>query len=165
MLRCLEDKDAERMLEWMHESDVTKYLAQNFAEKTIEDCRKFILSSQENEEENIHRAICDDEGIYLGTVSLKHINKKDKNAEFAISMHADAIGTGASRFGTDGIICFAFETLGLEKVYLNVVSDNIRAKKFYHKVGFVLEGVAKRHIMIGSRLCDLEWYAVYKEKK
>ena len=161
-LRKLELKDADLMLEWMHSQDVVKMLAQNFANKTIEDCRQFITSANQDESEFLHRAICNDEDEYLGTVSLKHINVQDKNAEYAISMRQKAMGTGASMYGTKEILKYAFDQLGLEKVYLNVISENIRAKKFYAKAGFQYEGTAKKHIMIQGELRDLEWYAFYR---
>lgn len=161
-LRKLELKDVEAMLEWMHSKNVVEMLAQNFEDKTIEDCEQFIKNANEDESIFLHRAICNDEDEYLGTVSLKHINMQDRNAEYAISMREKAMGTGASMYGTKEILKYAFDELHLEKVYLNVISENIRAKKFYTKAGFQYEGTAKRHIMIQGRLRDLEWYAVYK---
>lgn len=163
-IRKLEKKDTIRMVEWMHDETVTCYLAQNFAEKTLRDCENFIESSNADETLNVHRAICDDEDTYLGTVSLKHIDRTNQNAEYAISMHMDSIGTGASAFGTKEILKYAFDELMLEKVYLNVIPANIRAKKFYKKMGFELEGIAKKHICIKGKLEDLEWYGYLKEK-
>lgn len=163
MIRKLQLTDAMNMYEWMHDVDVTKNLAQNFLSKSIEDCEKFILDANEDETESLHRAICDDTGEYLGTVSLKHIDRKNKNAEYAISMRRKAMGTGASAYGTIEILKYAFDILKLEKVYLNVITENIRAKKFYQKMGFQYEGTAKKHILINGKLCDLEWYAFYRE--
>lgn len=91
-IRKLEQKDAEYMYEWMHSDDVVEYLAQNFSEKTLQDCITFILEANGDESENLHRAICDDTDEYLGTVSLKHIDLKNKNAEYAISMRSKAMG-------------------------------------------------------------------------
>lgn len=162
-IRKLELKDAKDMLEWMHAKNVVEMLAQNFENKTIEDCEQFIKNSNEDESIFLHRAICNDKDEYLGTVSLKHINMQDKNAEYAISMREKAMGTGASMYGTKEILKFAFHELHLEKVYLNVITENVRAKKFYKKVGFQYEGTAKKHIMIQEKLCDLEWYAFYKD--
>ena len=79
-LRKLELKDAELMLEWMHDKNVVEMLAQNFENKTIEDCKQFIRNANEDESIFMHRAICNDQDEYLGTVSLKHINIQDKNA-------------------------------------------------------------------------------------
>lgn len=161
-LRKLQLKDAELMLEWMHSKNVVEMLAQNFENKTIEDCKQFIMNANEDESTFLHRAICNDEDEYLGTVSLKHINMQDKNAEYAISMRETAMGTGASLYGTQEIVNYAFQELHLEKVYLNVITENVRAKKFYAKAGFQYEGIAKKHIMIQGKLRDLEWYAIYK---
>lgn len=161
-LRKLELKDAEAMLEWMHSKNVVEMLAQNFEDKTIEDCKQFIKNANEDESTFLHRAICNDEDEYLGTISLKHINMQDRNAEYAISMREKAMGTGASMYGTKEILKYAFDELHLEKVYLNVISENVRAKKFYAKAGFQYEGTAKKHIMIQGKLRDLEWYAFYK---
>lgn len=162
-LRKLELRDAESMLEWMHSKNVVEMLAQNFEDKTIEDCKRFIRNANKDESTFLHRAICNDEDEYLGTVSLKHINMQDRNAEYAISMREKAMGTGASLYGTKEILKYAFHELHLEKVYLNVITENVRAKKFYVKAGFRYEGVAKKHIMIQGDLHDLEWYAFFKD--
>ena len=77
-LRKLELKDAEAMLEWMHSKNVVEMLAQNFEDKTIEDCKQFIRNANEDESIFLHRAICNDADEYLGTVSLKHINAGQK---------------------------------------------------------------------------------------
>lgn len=163
IIRKLELQDADYMLEWMHSNNVTEYLAQNFSVKTVEDCRNFIQSSLNDEDKNIHRAICLDTGEYLGTVSLKHIDTKNRNAEYAISMREKAMGTGASLYGTKEILKFAFQNLGLHKVYLNVCTENKRAIKFYKKFGFVYEGISKEHVLIKGKLRDLEWYAYYED--
>lgn len=71
-IRKLELKDGRGMLSWMHDKEVVKDLCVNFADKTIEDCRDFILENRDNKF-NIHMAIADDLDNYVGTVSLKHV--------------------------------------------------------------------------------------------
>lgn len=45
-------------------------------------------------------------------------------------------------------------------------SDNIRAMKFYKKIGFVYEGKFRKHMISkDEQLHDLEWFAILKEKK
>ena len=137
-LRELELKDAPLMLEWMHDESLVEFLQANFKEKELSDCESFIEACK-HDEENKNWAICNDEDEYLGTISLKHIDKKNGNAEYAISMRKCALGTGASRFGSEELLRIAFEEMGLNRVYLNVLVDNIRANKFYEKVGFIDE--------------------------
>lgn len=162
-IRKLQEKDAPFMLEWMHDENAVEYLANNFMEMKLESCIQFIQNSKE-EEENLHFAICNEQDEYLGTVSLKHIDLKNGNAEYAIAMRSSAMGTGASKVGTEKILEKAFKELKLNRVYLNVVDENIRANKFYEKIGFSYEGVFKEHLFINGRYRNLKWYAMTKKE-
>ena len=51
-LRRLEKKDIPFMLEWMHDKTVVKNLQADFANRTLEDCKKFIENSINNENIN-----------------------------------------------------------------------------------------------------------------
>ena len=134
-LRPLEEKDAARMLEWLRDEDVTRYLRIKRLNQTIDDALRFIENAK-NESIDLHRAIADESDLYLGTVSLKNINHKKREAEYAIAMHPSAIGTGAAAAATRMIINHAVEELNLARVYLNVLRVNQRAVKFYEKLGF-----------------------------
>ena len=52
---------------------------------------------------------------------------------------------------TKNIIEFAFNKLKLKKIYLNVMSNNVRAIKFYKKMEFQYEGTFKQHIKIQNQ--------------
>ena len=45
MLRELREDDAERMLEWMHDDTVMRWLQFDGKSKTIEDARQFIFNA------------------------------------------------------------------------------------------------------------------------
>lgn len=79
-LRELRMEDAPLMLEWMHDDFVVHDLATNFSEKSIEDCNNFIQyaisqTSDMSKCKDIHMAVVDDNDEYMGTVSLKNINR------------------------------------------------------------------------------------------
>ena len=164
MLRRLEQKDAPLMLEWMQDETITCNFRYPFAHMTLEKARNFIKYSFD--EENQHFAIVDDRDEYLGTVSLKHISEKDHNAEFAIVMRKKAQGTGIAERATTEILRYAFGDLGLHRVYLNVLSDNVTARKLYENCGFDLEGEFKEAIRLHDQYRNLAWYAMlnWKEK-
>lgn len=131
-LRKLELKDAELMLEWMHDEDVVANLGTNFKEKKLEDCVRFIeLSSYEKED--LHRAIVDENDTYMGTVSLKHIDRINKTAEFAVTVRSVAMGKGFSKFGMSEIIKIGFKEVDLNEIYWCVSRENLRAIRFYDK--------------------------------
>ena len=134
-LRKLSLEDAPLMLEWMHDESVVAKLAANFAAKTIDDCRNFIAASQEDKE-NLHLAITDENDTYMGTVSLKHIDRAGGTAEFAITVRAGAMGKGFARFGMDSILKMGIGEMGLSAIYWCVSPKNERAVRFYDKHGY-----------------------------
>ena len=87
-------------------------------------------------EKNIHLAVADDNDEYMGTVSLKHVDKTLGFAEFAITLRAVAMGKGFSKFGMAEILKHGIETLGLKNVYWCVSAVNARAVRFYDKCGY-----------------------------
>ncbi len=129
-LRSLKIKDASYMLEWMHDKYVVKYMKADFAQKTIEDCRTFIINERSNTN-NLHMAIVDDADEYMGTVSLKNVH--DLSAEFAIVIRRCAMGKGYSLFGMREILRIGFEELNLKEIYWCVDPENQRAVRFYEK--------------------------------
>ena len=136
VLRKLKKKDADFMLEWMHDKNVISELNANFSEKTIDDCIAFIENSNISDED-IHFAIVDANDEYMGTVSLKHVDMISKNAEFAITVRSSAMGRGFSSFGMSEILKYGIEILHLTDIYWCVAKTNTRAIRFYDKNNYV----------------------------
>lgn len=131
MIRKLNLKDVNDMLEWMHDVDVVEFLDKQFVNKTKEDCVNFILSANQNNAE--HFAITDESREYLGTVSLKNIDLVNKKAEMAIVLRKCAMGKGISEKALDDIFEFGFNKYGIKTYYWYVNKMNIRAIRFYDK--------------------------------
>lgn len=134
-LRKLCLKDAPFMYEWMRDENVTCGLQPKFAEMTEDDCKTFIEKSWV-EESSLHLAVVNEEDEYMGTVSLKNIDRVRGEAEFAISMRTKAMGRGYSSFAMEEILQMGWKKLGLERVYWNVLKKNQRAIRFYEKNGY-----------------------------
>lgn len=142
-IRKLKLEDAKSMLEWMHDESVTKYLKKDFSSLTLKDCESFILKSISDYKKlddapkndiSINMAIVSDDDLYQGTVSLKNIDFKSKDAEFAITTCAKVHGKGYAQYAMKWIMEFAFNSLSLNKVYWNCSTQNSRAFKFYLKL-------------------------------
>jgi len=134
-LRPLEVRDAAPMLAWMHDPETVGLLKANFMSKTLADCVSFIEASRD-ESKNLHRAVADEADRYLGTVSLKGIDRKNGIAEFAITVGPEGRGTGAAAFAMKEMLEAAFGEMGLKTVYWYVNRENARAIHFYRKQGF-----------------------------
>lgn len=159
-LRKLKIEDAPFMLEWMHDDNITNNLSANFKDRTLLDCEKFIKES-ENVNTTLHMAIVSDEDEYIGTVSLKNIDSKIGNAEFAIVIRRTSMSRGYSWYGMVEIIRVAFEELSLNCVYWCVSERNKRACRFYEKHGFheaidISDEILSRY----QGVDELKWYSV-----
>ncbi|MCI8483219.1 MAG: GNAT family N-acetyltransferase [Lachnospiraceae bacterium] len=161
-LRELKMEDAPYMLEWMHDDTVVHNLQKNFSEKTLDDTKSFIRSSW-NDTKDKNLAIVSELDEYMGTVSLKYIDRENGNAEFAIAVRKSAMGCGYAWYGMKAIIEKAFQELHLESVYWCVSRKNKRAIRFYDKHNFhealdIPDNIQKRY----KDARELKWYSVLK---
>lgn len=169
-LRELKKEDMAGMLEWMTDPDIRKnfrFSSDKVEEKNvlsfIQNSRMALLSPEEGH--TIHYAIADEKNDeYLGTISLKEISISNKNAEYAISLRRKAQGNGIAIEATKEILKLAFGEYNLERVYLNVFSDNIRAIKLYEKCGFLFEGEFRNHLLVEGEYKSLKWYSMLKDE-
>lgn len=84
--------------------------------------------------------IRDEDGEIIGTIGLRNLNFRDGQATLGIIIRADAVGKG---YGTDAIrstLRYAFDSLQLRRVLLDVAETNYRAQHVYEKLGFVSIG-------------------------
>lgn len=161
-LRKLKIKDLKYMLEWMNDPNIINNFRFDKSKTTEENVKNFIENSQ-NDQLNLHYAIVNEFDEYLGTISLKKIDMTDFNAEYAIVLREKAIGKDIAKDATNALLNIAFNEIGLQKVYLNVLSDNIRAIKFYEKMLFKYEGEFKNHIFNNGKFMNIKWYSMLRE--
>ena len=164
-LRKLEIKDAEKMHEWMHDESVVEHLKADFSQKTISDCIDFIKQSKAKHDSHNY-AIVDDNDEYMGTVSLKNINKG--RAEFAIVVRSVAMGKGYAVWAINEILRIGFVDLRLKIIYWCVSLDNKRANRFYKKLNFcefsfdnqndLKKDLIKNNIYTVDEIDNYKWY-------
>ena len=156
-LRPLEPKDAPFMYEWMTDPDITKFFRFEAARITRESCEAFIEASSA-QPNTVHFAIADENDEYLGTISLKDVDREKQQAEYAISTRKKAHGSGVALEATRLILQYAFEELGLKRVYLNVLVENGRANAFYRKAGFRFVREEPEALELRGMRKPLNWY-------
>ena len=165
-LRLLKKADVSGMLDWMHDSKVNMFFRFNAENMTEEKSLSFIEQANYDivEKINYNFAVTEDGDEYLGTISLKEVDWDAGVAEYAIALRTKAQGKGLATKATAEILRYAFEDLGLNRVFLNVLSDNEKAIHLYEKCGFKYEGVFKDHVSIRGEKKSLKWYAIMKSE-
>ena len=147
------------MYEWMTDPTITCFFRFDASKISVESCRAFIETAQ-TDPHTVHFAIADENDEYLGTISLKEIDSDQKEAEYAVSTRKKAHGTGAALEATRLILRYAFEELGLERVYLNVLAENGRANAFYRKAGFRFLREEPEALELRGERKALNWYEI-----
>ncbi|MCR4682473.1 MAG: GNAT family N-acetyltransferase [Clostridiales bacterium] len=158
-LRPLSSKDAPYMLEWMTDPEITRFFRFDASKVELRTCEEYIENAAKAENA-AHFAIVDENDEYLGTISLKDIDTENRCAEYAISTRKKAHGTGAAAQATKLLLDHAFNTLGLERVYLNVLADNGRANAFYRKAGFRFVREEPDALELRGERKTLNWYEI-----
>lgn len=154
------------MFEWMHDPDIQAGFQTDMMSKTLDDAKAFIGNAQYlmADGKSIHFAIADEQDKYLGTISLKDINLRDRRGEYAISLRKCAQGRGIATDATHQLLMLSFGDWMLEKVYLNVLSENTKAIRLYERCGFVYEGMFRKHICVKGEFKSLKWYSILKDE-
>lgn len=165
-LRELKRTDVNSMLEWMKDSEINCFFQFDSDKVSKHEALEFIDQANipQNKRSSYHFAIIDESSNYLGTISLKNVDYRAKTAEYAIATRKCAHGKGYAEKATKELLQFGFETLQLNRVYLNVLDENIRAIKFYEKLGFHYEGLFRQHLYIKDKVVSLRWYALLKKE-
>lgn len=150
------------MFEWMHDPDIQAGFQTDMTAKTFDDVVAFIKNTDYSisDRNDIHFAVAGEEDEYLGTISLKDISLRDKRAEYAISLRKCAHGKGIGYTATHLLLDYAFFSLGLNRVFLNVLSDNLAAIHLYQKCGFHYEGEFAEHMFLRGKYYNLQWYGI-----
>lgn len=155
-LRELQKKDLELMKECFNDKDNTKFLRIGHISLSNESFINFI--NKKNTPYNYNFAIVDSNDNWCGTISLKNVDYDNKKAEYAIITDKRIQGSGIPKTASLELISFAFNELRLHSVYLNVMEENIRAQKFYDKLGFSLIGISHDSLFLNDSYHNLLWY-------
>lgn len=102
--------------------------------------------------------------VPVGIIGLLSIDKINNKAEYYICVgETEYKGKGIATSASNILLSFGFNTIGLNKIYLNVDSENNAACHLYEKIGFLCEGVFKKDLMHRGRYIDRKRYAMLKE--
>lgn len=155
MLRPMEPEDTDDVIRMRNNPDV---LAQLFSDKplTREEHLQWLdqIRAQGTRQEFliVERA----SGLSAGTIGLNHIDCKHRRAEFGILIgDTEARGKGLASEASRLLLDYAFNKLGLHRIYLYAFPDNKQAVHLYRKLGFVQEGLLQRHVVKNSEHRDV----------
>ena len=134
IMRDLVRSDVDAMAEWpQFEEPALQWANLDFASRRNRDA---YFEKGKSSATSKRFAVFSHEGRHVGTIGLRNINSRIGDATLGIIIRSDEVGRG---YGADAIRCllrFAFESLQLRRVKLDVAEANLRAQRCYLSVGF-----------------------------
>lgn len=166
ILRPLKLSDWEKTIEWrndfeiknlamMHPYPITEFLEKKWYEE--------LLKNKSNKV--IYFAIADKDDSPLGYIFLNNISTVHRNCYLGIII-GDIIQRGKG-YGAEAIrliLKYAFSTLNLNKISVEVVENNVNAIKIYKKIGFLEEANLKQQFFSNGIYNDVLIMSFFKPK-
>lgn len=165
-LRALEISDAERLVKWRNDSEITNLLGGNTFFVSIYRETEWLKKTMLDDSENLRLAIClNDKSNFIGLVNLTNINWINRNAEFSILIGEKFHwGKGYAKQAALLALNHAFKELNLHTIYLKVRTDNQKALDLYKKLGFVTEGVLRDVLYKNSKYISMIVMSILKNE-
>ncbi len=139
-LRAVTRDDLPHYIEWFSDPDVTRnllwYLPLNM------DFETSWYERQLNDPTTLNFAIVISASQkHIGSISLQKIDHRSQVAELGIAIgDKTEWGKGYCQEAIRLLLDYGFNQLNLNRIYLQVFTDNIAGKKCYSRCGFKLEG-------------------------
>ena len=162
-LRGYRNDDLAAIHRWANDAETVRYLSSRYwMPQSTADVADLIDHAMRAGSNGAFFVIASrEDDSYLGQTDLYTINWKLRSAELAIVLGEEAQrgrGLGGEALGL--LLAYAFGTLGLERVELEVATENTRAIRCYERAGFKPEGIKRHAFMIGGEYTDLAMMAV-----
>lgn len=155
LLRPLTLADAQRMRELRNQNNHMFFHAEQI---TPEEQEKWYARYITTENDYMFSAILLPEKQWAGAVSIYHVDPFRRKGEFGRLMIDHSV-TKEHGLGVDTTLAacdFAFQTLGLSMVYLEVFADNLAAVRTYERTGFQV--IENRPKDTGRAILHMEKY-------
>lgn len=162
-LRILEFEDVSRTQVWINEDEIGEIMGylpqpliqqQDWFRKIAHDQSKYIF------------AICRvSDHEHIGNVALGNIDWLHRHAMLSVFIAVpECRKHGYGREAVELLLRFGFLRLNLHKIFLRTSAEYPGALRFYEKLGFVHEGVLRKHEFKYGRYRDKHLFGMLREE-
>ena len=167
MLREYKAEDIHEIRKWVNDGEATRYLSTRFwPPQTMVDSEEFLgrmLQSGHNAYNFVIASLQDE--AYLGQMDMFRVDWRLRCGELGMVIASrENRGKGLGQEALALMKRFAFLTLGLERLELEVHMDNAAARRCYEKAGFLLEGVKRHAYFNDGSFSDVGVMSVLREE-
>ena len=140
--------------DWFYEFEpINSFMTKSWWEQSFnkKDEKNFIIADIKTDEA-------------IGTCSLVHIDYRSRKCEFGRFIIDPELSHPKAAVEAEYLILeYAFEHLGLNKVYIEVLKNNTKVISLHNKFGFVGESVFREHVFKANSFVDAVGMALFNK--
>jgi len=147
------DHASDTYVSWMNDAEVNKYLdgSGNYS------MEKLLTYLNEVVKKDLYFWAIHLKGSnkHIGNIKIDSISERNVIGVYGILMgDREEWGKGYAKEASQMVIDFCFKKLGLRKISLGVIEDNVAAVQLYDKLGFIQEGLLLKHGSYDGKYCN-----------
>jgi RimJ/RimL family protein N-acetyltransferase len=165
-LRKLTIEDAnERYLSWIADPDINCFLTVGKFPPSIEDLRQYISSFEGNTSAIAFAIIDTGKNLHIGNTTINAINWISGTADLGMMIgDKNCLGRQCAYIVWSMIIRYAFDVLGLRRLYIGILEGNIECLDAAKNLSLVEEGRWRKHSLVNGDYQDEIWFGVLKDE-
>jgi RimJ/RimL family protein N-acetyltransferase len=154
-LTPLHKANAATALAWITDPEINEFLISGHEPISLEDEERWYDEMAASEIDEVFEIHVAEDGRYIGNCGLHKIDRRHRSAELGIMIGSKPDqGRGYGRDAIVALLSYAFDHLGLHRVWLRCDPRNERAARAYRAVGFTQVGHERDAVLIEGRWCD-----------
>ncbi len=163
-LRGIREEDVnQNYYNWLNNPDVNAGLAKDYY--SMEEIVEYVRNKSHSPHCYFFAIIDKESNNMIGTIKLDDYDEKAQHMELGIIIGSiDHRGKGYGKEACTLLINFGFYQLNLRKIWLAVHENNIVAIKLYAKLGFVIEGIQRKHVFKHGKYYDKYLMGIFNEE-
>ena len=154
-LRLLRESDLEMVMHWRMRPEVTSYMYTD-PKLTLDDQRRWFEKVSRSSRDRVWIIEMLDGARPVGVLSLTDIDRVQGRCAWAYYLGDSEIrGAGLAKSLELNVYAYVFDTLGLNKLWCEVLAFNDRVVALHEKFGSKVEGVLRQHICKDGQYHDV----------
>jgi len=154
-LSALDKTHIPTVLEWLADPEVNAFILAGHEPMSVEQEEQWYDAMSASQTDRVFEIHVGEDDRYIGNVGLHKIDAAHRHAELGILVGSKPDqGRGLGRDAIVTLLRYAFEALGLHRVYLRCQPANQRGLRAYRAVGFVEVGRERESAFVDGRFRD-----------
>jgi RimJ/RimL family protein N-acetyltransferase len=167
LLRPVVAADAPGLVELLNDPEVRRLTGTHGQVRpgALERAERWYASSAAKEDRLDLAIVEQATGGYVGEVALSELDADNLSCSFRIALVGPrAVGRGLGSEASRLVLGYAFDTVGLHRISLEVYDFNPRARHVYEKIGFVHEGTQRQALYWQGAWVDAHLMAILSDE-